>query len=366
MPKPNTADGQIQVLMVDDDEDDYLLTLDLFGSIAGAPFGLEWVATYPAALEAIRRREYAVYLIDYRLGELTGIDLLREAHDLGCDAPMIILTGWANPDVDRDALEAGAADFLDKSNLNSDRLERSLRYSLDRAESLRKLEQEIASKDQFVASVSHELRTPLTAVLGFAELLREELATGVPAETLEMVDLVARQAQYAANIVSDLLVTAAPTKVVVNPAPLDLRRLVEEAVADLGLAGVAVNGPELAAYADTDRVMQIIRNLLTNAVRYGGNHIDIGLNVDGDLAAIEVSDDGAGVHDGEDGNIFDAYHSEGTTGAQPGAMGLGLTVSRTLARLMGGDLEYERSSGRTVFRLTLPGSAEAADSDRSE
>jgi two-component system cell cycle sensor histidine kinase/response regulator CckA len=87
----------VRVLLVDDDEDDYVLTRDWFCEMEGAKFELEWVASYDAALNAIAHNQHDVYLLDYRLGERNGLELLREAVAKGCKAPIILLTGQGRP-----------------------------------------------------------------------------------------------------------------------------------------------------------------------------------------------------------------------------------------------------------------------------
>ncbi|NER49559.1 MAG: PAS domain S-box protein, partial [Symploca sp. SIO1A3] len=136
----------VQVLLVDDDEDDYTLTRDL---LAESPtnFELEWVATYEAALAQIDQREYDVYLFDYRLGERNGLELLREAVARGCQGPIILLTGQGAQEVDMEAIKAGAADYLDKSQISSHWLERSIRYAIERQQAQQKIREQAALLD---------------------------------------------------------------------------------------------------------------------------------------------------------------------------------------------------------------------------
>ncbi|NER20615.1 MAG: response regulator [Symploca sp. SIO1C2] len=136
----------VQVLLVDDDEDDYTLTRDL---LAESPtnFELEWVATYEAALAQIDQREYDVYLFDYRLGERNGLELLREAVARGCQRPIILLTGQGAQEVDMEAIKAGAADYLDKSQISSPWLERSIRYAIERQQAQQKIREQAALLD---------------------------------------------------------------------------------------------------------------------------------------------------------------------------------------------------------------------------
>jgi len=120
----------VRILIVDDDEDDFLLVSDLFGDIHDIRFKLDWARSYEEALEAIAQRTYDAYIFDNFLGEHSGIDLLRVLMAQGCRDPIIMLTGVGNREMDLEAMEAGATDYLVKSQLNADLLERSIRYAM--------------------------------------------------------------------------------------------------------------------------------------------------------------------------------------------------------------------------------------------
>ncbi|MBU0674783.1 MAG: EAL domain-containing protein [Proteobacteria bacterium] len=122
----------VSILLVDDDEDDFILTRDLIQEIPEASFQLTWRADFDSALEEIKQNRHDLYLFDYRLGAKTGLDLLHEAFVAGCVAPIILLTGQGDREIDLKAMEKGAADFLIKGQINSQILERSIRYSLER------------------------------------------------------------------------------------------------------------------------------------------------------------------------------------------------------------------------------------------
>src|SRR4051794_9262881 len=111
---PTRADPPTRVLLVDDDRDDFLLTRDLFAEIPGGRYHLDWASDYAAGLERMARNEHEVYLIDYRLGARTGLDLMIEARAKGVEGPVILFTGQSMWEVDLAAMEAGAADFLEK------------------------------------------------------------------------------------------------------------------------------------------------------------------------------------------------------------------------------------------------------------
>jgi diguanylate cyclase (GGDEF)-like protein len=129
----------IKVLLVEDDEDDYIITRDLLSEIAEKHYELEWVSSYDPALESMQENKCDVYLLDYRLGEHTGLDLLQEAIENGCTAPIILLTGQGDHQVDVEAMKAGASDYLIKGRINADSLERSIRYSIERKKSEKRI-----------------------------------------------------------------------------------------------------------------------------------------------------------------------------------------------------------------------------------
>lgn len=129
---------EVKVLLIDDDEDDYILTKEIFDQVS-VQYSLYWVDSYEKGITQILKGEYDVYLVDYRLGKNTGIDLLTEAINSGCEQPIIILTGKGDSTIDIRAMNIGAADYLVKDEIDAATLERSIRYSLMQAETLKAL-----------------------------------------------------------------------------------------------------------------------------------------------------------------------------------------------------------------------------------
>ncbi|MBV9478526.1 MAG: diguanylate cyclase, partial [Acidobacteria bacterium] len=129
----------VRILLVDDDEDDYVVTRELLADSRRTPFTLDWVATFDEAAAEIARDTHDVYLIDYRLGEHDGLELLRTVTANGCTKPLILLTGLADGDVDLAAMQAGAADYLVKGRIDASLLERSIRYALQQSRTLQAL-----------------------------------------------------------------------------------------------------------------------------------------------------------------------------------------------------------------------------------
>ena len=123
---------RIRILLVEDDEDDYVITRDLLSDIDSVRYDLKWVMTYDAALEEMGRNQYDVFLFDYRLGERTGLDLLREVTHNGCNIPAVLLTGQGGKEIDLEAMKAGAMDYLVKGKTDFTLLERTIRYAIER------------------------------------------------------------------------------------------------------------------------------------------------------------------------------------------------------------------------------------------
>lgn len=126
-----------RILMIDDDEDDFFLVNTVLQDVAADQYELTWASNYDKALEAIGRREHELYLVDYRLGMHTGIDILRHFQEIGYEAPVIMLTGKGDYAIDNEAMIAGATDYLVKGDITGPELERAIRYGITEFKHLR-------------------------------------------------------------------------------------------------------------------------------------------------------------------------------------------------------------------------------------
>jgi signal transduction histidine kinase len=218
------------------------------------------------------------------------------------------------------------------------------------------LRDSLRSKEQLVATISHEMRTPLTAVVGFAELLQFPESGLSDDERIEMIRSIADEGRDLTNIVDDLMTAAkaeAGTLTVIC-VPVDLRALASQVLETMRQGQpVEITGDSLRGSGDPSRVRQILRNLISNAVRYGGDEIRICI-FDSPFPRAQVRDNGAGIPKEETERIFDAYQRAHDAPGLTASMGLGLTISRSLAMLMGGNLTYRYEGGETVFELQLP------------
>ncbi len=149
----------IRILLIEDDEDDYVLVRELLSGLSLEDFSLEWVQTYQEGLKELCRADHDVYLLDYRLGSRNGLELIREATRAGCGKPIIFLTGQRDHGVDMEAVRSGAADYLVKAQLTADLLERSIRYSIARKKSERELQNYRNRLEDLVRERTEELET---------------------------------------------------------------------------------------------------------------------------------------------------------------------------------------------------------------
>lgn len=128
-----------KIAIIEDDEDDFLIIRDYILDIEGKKFVIDWIPDYNTAIEAIKNKTYHLYFVDYFLGHKTGLDLLEAAAGMNCVEPIVLLTGLGNKAIDIKAMESGATDYLVKTDLSTEKLERCIRYSLERTNILREL-----------------------------------------------------------------------------------------------------------------------------------------------------------------------------------------------------------------------------------
>ena len=393
----------IRVLLVDDDRDDYQLTRELLEEIPGGRYLLDWVSTYEAGLAAISECVHDVYLIDYRLGAKTGLELLREAQERGYSNPMILLTGQGELEVDREATLARAADYLEKSRLDSTLLERSIRYSLQQrryeADLERKveertlelqrinktLEQEIAErhraeealreadrrKDEFLATLAHELRNPLAPIRNALEIMR--LASGNPKAIEQARVMTERQVAQMVRLIDDLLDVSriSRSKLRLELEDLFLGEVIESAleisrplIAKAGLT-LLVKLPKVPVPLEGDRVRlaQVFSNILNNAAKYTepGGSITVIASVEENgvtgikagsspghpvtlppcqLVTVRVRDTGVGIPIEMVPRLFELFTQvDRSLNRSQGGLGIGLALVRRLAEMHGGTVE---------------------------
>jgi signal transduction histidine kinase len=367
----------ISVLLVEDDDDDFVLVQDLFAEM-GERYRLQRVASYDDAVKLDDR--YDVCLLDYRLGAHDGLELMRDLRRLGFRCPMILLTGQDDDTIDRMAMRAGAADYLIKGQINPQNLERSIRYSIQERQSqeerVRLAREQIAreqaeaanrAKDEFLAVLSHELRTPLNAMLGWVRLLKSNRNSDEIFN--KAVESIERSALTQTKFVEDLLdvTRIANGSVRLTKRPFTLNQVVQASVDGIRPVAEAksirldytAENSDLAVFADSERIQQIVNNLLSNAVKFTeeGGEIELKLVRAGEDAVISVRDSGQGIAPEFLPRVFERYkQANNSTTNRKGGLGLGLAIVKHLTELHGGTITAD-SDGEgkgSTFTVRLP------------
>lgn len=392
-------DRPIRLLLVDDDEDDYVLTQDLLADIPDIRFELDWISDPDAALEEMVRGRHDLHLIDYSLGRLDGLALIHAAVARGCTAPMILLTGLGGRAVDIGAMQAGAADFLEKWHLDARLLERSIRYSLQEkqhaddlegrvrertaelARTNQALEAQIADriraeealravdrrKDEYLSTLAHELRNPLVPIRNALEIMR--LSGNAPAILETSRAMIERQVKHLVRLIDDLLdvarlsrgliklkLDAVDVGYVVSTAVESVRPFVTKAKHELR---IVLPEEPLNLRADSTRLAQILYNLLHNAAKYTdpGGEIQLSVEREGEEVVFRVKDNGPGIPDDMIEEIFEIFTQVSRKGdSVASGLGVGLSLVKTLVELHGGRVEA-RSEGPgegSEFTVRIP------------
>lgn len=213
------------------------------------------------------------------------------------------------------------------------------------------------TKSRMMSVLAHEIRTPLATLKGFADLIRNALDELSPSEVRDFADSIERTSTRLQRLVTNHLAAAQAEagRLDVRPREIGLRPAVEQVVTDLALDEVEVEmTEELAARVDNDHLLQILTNLLSNADKYGRPPLRVRAEALNDHVRLEISDRGPGIPDGLASQLFEPF-ARGSLGKSKGGSGLGLWISRELARRNGGELAHEASAaGGATFVLTLP------------
>jgi signal transduction histidine kinase len=384
------ADRPVKVLMVDDDEDDFVIVRDLLRDAGDGRYELNWVSDYEAGVRGACEGGAAdVVLVDYRLGAYDGVRFVREVVSRGCKAPVILLTGQGDRETDLAAMEAGAKDFLNKSQMTADLLERAIRYAVAqrKAEDQRlnllaeraaraELEAAAKAKDDFLAMLSHELRTPLTPVLMTVAMLEKD--ESLTEQQRADISVIRRNLEIQVKLVDDLLdlTRVARGKFELQQDVADMDDLIAHAVETTCRADAKCQRLQIQTrlearrhhvWGDKARLEQVLWNLLRNAIKFTpeGGRIEVATrNPHGGGVAITVTDSGVGIDPANLPVIFNAFEQGGRdVTKQFGGLGLGLAICKAIVELHGGTIRAD-SAGHNqgaTFTVTLPVTAAPVD-----
>lgn len=362
-------DRLIKVLLVEDDEDDYVLIRDLLNEVREQQFQLNWVTTFEDARQTIQQQQHDIYLVDYRLGEHDGLELLQSIDQN--TSPVIILSGQGDRELDITALRSGAADYLDKTDLHSSLLEHYIRASIERNQALRALQeseqkyrqlferetqlrQELSRSNtelqDFAYIASHDLQEPLRAISGYTKLLQSEYASQLDSTAHEYMNFAIEGTRRMRGLIEDLLTYSRVSTSERTFSMVDCDRLIEEVISNLQIpieesqAKIIYRGlPNLMA--DRTQLVQLFQNLLSNALKFRCQDIPPQILIQAEPTAEEswlfrVTDNGIGIKTEYYDRIFKIFKRLHTHQEYAGT-GVGLALCRKIVERHGGKIWVE-------------------------
>lgn len=384
------VENRIKVVLIDDDKDDYFLIKSLLNEVRGFSYSIQWFADSRSGIEAIKEQNADIYLVDYRLDSKTGLDVLDEVKKHEITKSIILLTGKGDHYVDMEAMSKGASDFLSKEQITSELLERSIRYSIKQAQDQEqikenaqlRMEKELSdkannTKSLFLANMSHEIRTPLGAMMGFADLALEASSES---EKVEFLQSIKRNGDNLLQLINDILDLSKVEAGQLQTAEgyFDWREVILNTIKslrptykskDLDISfKCSPDIPKLLG-SDTHRLNQIIFNVLGNAIKFtdkGSIMIECGIENTLSIPqlVIDISDTGPGITKEDQVKLFKPFQQlSALTSRRYGGTGLGLDLSKKLARMLGGDLTLKSSEPGvgSCFRIELPAKLKSPD-----
>ncbi|MEM6528965.1 MAG: ATP-binding protein, partial [Chloroflexota bacterium] len=365
-----------RVLLVDDEKASHELVGDFLAASKQDQFELDWVDNYDAGLAALLRDEHDVCLLDYNLTadeSFSGLYLMQTARKRGSRMAIVMLTGQGSRDIDMNALEAGAADFLDKSKLKPDLLRRAIRYTVKHRQDRNKLEDLYSQvreleqlKTDMIRIAAHDLRTPLMTMLNYANFLRDDKEHPLEDYQQGYVGDIIASVRRMQQIISDILSLERIKETAAEryDGTVDLAEQVHVA-ADACLPAtpvhtVHIDAPErgIMVRGDSAQLREAATNLITNAIKYTPpeESITMQLVVEGDHAVFTVTDTGYGIPEAMQERLFSPFYRAKTKETRKiEGTGLGLHLVKNIVQRHHGEIILHSVYGEgSTFGFRVP------------
>lgn len=369
-----TKTPQTVVLLIEDDEEDYILLQKVLAKVPHQRYKVLWEQQSERGLTHMQREDHDISLVDYRLGATSGIDLLKQARQRGYNRPIIMLTGAGGGNIDIQALHAGADDYITKDQLQGELLHRLIRYAIERKKAAEErdllLREQIiqnereARRNEFISMVVHELKTPITSLKGYSQLLGRRCERMGDADGMQLASRMDQQVKRLTGLIDDLLDInrMEGDRLRLRASEFAFDDLVEEVMADIQLTTeqhtlVKEGQTDAIIQGDRERIGQVLTNLLTNAIKYApeSEKIVIKLARDEQSVTASVQDFGPGIPDEQQAHVFEPFYRVEEQGSTASGLGLGLTIAANLIKRHQGKIWVESEEGAgTTFSFTLP------------
>jgi signal transduction histidine kinase len=366
--------GHTHVLLIEDNPGDAdLVRLRLVEGDSAV--NISCVNRLADGLASMAREAPSVVLLDLNLPDSHGAETFRKVLEKAPGVPVVILSGQDDEALAIKALHQGVQDYLVKGDITSSHLERVMRYAIERQALIRTLEmsrhQQLEFKNQFLSHVSHELRTPLTCIHQFVTILMDGLAGDINPEQRYHLDTVLKSVHQLRAMIRDLLeaTRAESGKIRIEPRCITIGDLVRQAVSmmsptakekHVGLE-VGLDSRIPFVYADPDRVLQVLINLIDNAVKFTPPEGSVVVKAclaeaDPSMVYISVADTGRGIGPEAKALIFERlYQDPNSIDNSRAGLGLGLFIAKQLVELHGGRIWVASEVGNgSTFSFTLP------------
>lgn len=363
----------ISVLIVEDDHEDFLIIERHLQTVRLPAYRLERASSADEASAALADRRFDAALVDFRLaGPVNGLEFVNKMGGREAPLPFIILTGMADGELDKQAIMAGAYDYIDKMALTRELIDRAIRFAVSSFRYERDLRSAVAAATEqaainrrILSVVSHEMRSPLSSITGYSDYIIETCAADSTRDAARKMRASCLHLQdFLTNLSEFVRLDEGAARIVEED--FDFARMLQETV---DFFGPYARHKSINLRTDFDssvsgvfsgdrlRIRQVLINVVKNAVTYTDEgSITVSAGAKDDSVEIKVADSGIGIPEEK----VKALLAIDAWGPQPGrslegGLGIGLAISLRLLRLMNGTLEIESAEGfGTTAVISLP------------